>query len=103
MFINIHQVFALFFVPFYEADVRLTTKLHLRQLKDGKYYIKSQEDLYQVNDLIKFFVPFVGAGFLWTCQLLATFGCTLGALIFAPFTWYQQQMLDSKTEKARRP
>jgi len=103
MFISIHQIFAIWFVPFYEANVHLTTKLQLQQLSDKKHYIKLQEDLYQVNDLIKFFVPFGASALVWVFQVLATFVCTLGALIFAPFTWYQQETMDPRVEKARRP
>lgn len=90
-------------MPFYEADVRLLVKLELRQKKDGKYYIRSQEDFYQVNDLIKFFIPFGGSLFLWILQLFATFGCALGALLLAPFTGYLEHTMVPQTEKARRP
>jgi hypothetical protein len=69
-------------MPF-KSDVHLTVKVHLRQKHDMKYYIQSQEDLYQLNDLIKFFVP-GGAELIWLVQLLATFICTIGTMLLAP-------------------
>jgi hypothetical protein len=91
LFVEIHQIFSLFFVPFYKSNVHLTTKLHLVHKSDGKYYIKSQEDLYQSNEVVKFFWP-GGATIIWLWQLFATFLCIVGALTLAPVTWmYQRQ------------
>lgn len=71
--------------------MRLTTKLLLSQdPKNGKFYIKSQEDLYQSNEVVKFFWP-GGSTVVWLWQLLATFMCILGALLFAPITWIEQR------------
>ncbi|KAH6717396.1 hypothetical protein BKA61DRAFT_719399 [Leptodontidium sp. MPI-SDFR-AT-0119] len=91
LFVEIRQIFSLFFVPFYKSDVRLTTKLKLVHSEhDGKYYIKSQEDLYQTNELVKFFWP-GGASIIWLWQLFATGLCILGALLLAPVTWIEQR------------
>jgi len=91
LFVEIQQVFSIFFIPFYKSNVHLTTKLHLElNLKDGKYYVSSQEDLYQFNEFVKFVLP-GGATVLWLWQLLAATFCVLGALLFAPITWLQQK------------
>jgi hypothetical protein len=91
LFVDIRQIFSLFFVPFYKADVHLTTKLQLvHSANDGKYYIQSQEDLYQLNELVKFFWP-GGAIIIWLLQVFATGMCILGALVLAPITWVEQR------------
>jgi len=91
LFVDIHQIFSIFFVPFYKSDVRLTTKLGLVQSTgDNKYYIKSQEDLYQLNEVVKFFWP-GGATIVWFWQIFATFLCIVGALMLAPVTWMIQR------------
>ncbi|CAL3965492.1 unnamed protein product [Diplocarpon coronariae] len=91
LFVDIRQIFSLFFVPFYKSNVRLTTKLKLvRSENDGKYYIQSQEDLYQTNEWVKFFWP-GGSTIIWLWQLFATGLCLLGALMLAPVTWFEQR------------
>jgi hypothetical protein len=90
LFVEISQVFSLFFIPFYKSNVHLTTKLHLVQSEnDSKYYIKGQEDLYQLNEVVKFFWP-GGATVIWLWQVFNTFLCILGALLLAPITWIEQ-------------
>lgn len=90
LFVEMHQVFSLFFVPFYKSRVHLTTKIYLVQSEDdNKYYIKGQEDLYQLNEVVKFFWP-GGATIIWLWQLFATGLCILGALCLAPITWIEQ-------------
>jgi len=91
LFVEIRQLFSIFFVPFYKSDVHLTTKLVLSQnSNNGKFYIKSQEDLYQSNEVVKFFWP-GGATIIWLFQMFATLMCILGALVFAPITWWEQK------------
>ena len=91
LFVEIQQIFSIFFVPFYKSDVHLTTKLHLSQdPTNGKFYIMSQEDLYQSNEVVKFFWP-GGATVVWLLQMFATLVCILGALLFAPITWMEQR------------
>ncbi len=95
LFVDIHQIFSLFFVPFYKSDVRLTTKLQLvHSANDGKYYVQSQEDLYQLNEVVKFFWP-GGATTIWLWQFFATGICILGALLLAPVTWVEQRHANS--------
>jgi hypothetical protein len=91
LFVEIRQLFSIFFVPFYKSDVHLTTKLVLSQnSNNGKFYIESQEDLYQSNEVVKFFWP-GGATIIWLFQMFATLMCILGALVFAPITWWEQK------------
>jgi len=96
LFVEINQIFSIFFVPFYKSHVHLTTKIKLyHSLENGKYYIVSQEDLYQLNDLVKFFWP-GGATIIWFWQIFATFLCTLGSLTLAPITWLEQRYANNK-------
>ncbi|KAF2028759.1 hypothetical protein EK21DRAFT_113615 [Setomelanomma holmii] len=92
LYTTIAQTFRPWPVPFYAAPVRLTTVLHLQYNRaDHKYYIRSQEDLYQVDQFVKFLVP--GSWVLvlaW--QFLATCFCVLGAVLGWPVSvleeWY---------------
>jgi len=91
LFVGIHQIFSLWFVPFYKSNVHLTTKLHLfHSPEDSKYYITSQEDMYQINDVVKFFWP-GGAKIIWLFQMFATFLCIVGSLLLAPVTRLEQK------------
>jgi hypothetical protein len=64
--------------------------LHLVHGEDKKYYIKRQEDLYQSNEIVKFFWP-GGATIIWFWQVFATFLCIIGALALSPVTWMEQR------------
>lgn len=91
LFVEISQIFSLWFVPFYKSNVHLTTKLQLfHSPEDKKYYISSQEDLYQLNEVVKFFWP-GGATIIWLWQLFATFLCIVGSLLLAPMTWLEER------------
>ncbi|OAQ61172.1 flavin-binding monooxygenase-like protein [Pochonia chlamydosporia 170] len=100
LFVNIHQTFAVWFVPLYRADVSLITVLKLEQRTSqssngttalsgpgqerAKYYISSQEDFYQMNDCVQFLVPRVGQ-WLWRLwQLFSTWLCVVLSLMFLP-------------------
>jgi hypothetical protein len=55
---------------------------------EGQYLIARQEDLYQVNEWIKFIVPFgVGEALVSLGQLLAAFMCMAGAVALYPVVW----------------
>ena len=77
-------------VPFYYAPVDLTTVITLEfNQEDGKYYIASQNDLYQVDQFVKFIVP--GSWVLvWLSQFWAMLFCTLGAVVGMPITWIEE-------------
>ncbi|KAI0899696.1 hypothetical protein F4806DRAFT_262615 [Annulohypoxylon nitens] len=109
LYCSIRQKFTLWFVPFslWQADVRLVTVLELQRKPTDRnnrpilkgisspdnddlslsyqpnklYFIKGQEDHYQVQDFIKFVAPW-GASLLWIIwQLVATFVCAIGVLL----------------------
>tara|TARA_R110002003_G_scaffold63_7_gene5855 strand:- start:16772 stop:17128 length:357 start_codon:yes stop_codon:yes gene_type:complete len=74
------------------VPVRLTTVLRLQYNRaDHKYYIRSQEDLYQVDQFVRFLVPGLWVlVMLW--QLLASLMCVVGAALGTPVSmveeWY---------------
>ena len=52
--------------------------------KGGKWYIKSQEDLYQVNEWTKFSFPYFGNKIIVWLMTLAVWGCTIQAALLVP-------------------
>jgi hypothetical protein len=53
-----------------------------------KYYIAKQEDLYQVNEWIKFLVPFgIGNAIVSGYMLLVTLICAVGSLVTLPIVY----------------
>jgi len=98
LYVTINQTFALWFVPFYKAPVRLVSVLRLTHHQPqpsyaqaaavdhdkGKYYIASQEDLYQVNDFVNFLMPGVGPALWWLWQVFSALLCIVGSLVFLP-------------------
>ena len=96
LYISLSQIFSLFFVPFYAPKVNLVTVLHLsHSAENNKYYIDSQQDLYQVNEFIKFCWP-GGATLTLLWQWINTFLSILGAFVLAPMTWYQERVAARK-------
>ncbi|VUC21989.1 unnamed protein product [Clonostachys rosea] len=112
LYVSMRQTFAVWFIPFYKAQVKLVSVLHLTQRTSwapeetvtrralaesrepaalagpgrerARYYISSQEDLYTINDCIRFLVPGVGP-LLWCLwQLYSTLLCVVGSLVFMP-------------------
>ena len=49
-----------------------------------QYMIAKQEDLYQVNEFLKFIVPLVGAPGWFAWQVLSTMMCLFGVLVCWP-------------------
>ena len=99
LYLNITQLFSLWFVPFHHANVTLTTELHLtRPPNSGKYYITAQNDLYQNDQLLRFMAPFgIAELFVHLWQYSSTLMCLLGAFLLAPATKLQQNWIE-KTE-----
>lgn len=107
LYVSIRQTFSVWFIPWYSAPVRLVTVLQLAQRTpftprdvkakvtvkatnggvadrhlQQKYYIASQEDLYQSTECIRFVAPGIGP-FVWGLwQLCSTAICVLGSLVF---------------------
>ena len=111
LYVTISQTFAIFFIPFYRPHARLTTVLQLVELPppplspapqtppqsslkpEPKYYILSQNDLYQVDQFVKFLSP-LGLATLVVLvgQFFATFVCVLGALAGWPVSWVEENL-----------
>ncbi|RAR09096.1 bli-3 protein [Stemphylium lycopersici] len=90
LYVTIFQIFRIWAVPFYYAPVRLTTVLSLRHSPSmGKYYIEKQDDLYQVDQWIRFVAP-GGWMLVWLWQAWATFFCVLGMWLLWPVTWIEE-------------
>ncbi|SPO04724.1 uncharacterized protein DNG_07409 [Cephalotrichum gorgonifer] len=101
LYVNLNQIFAVWFIPFYKADVHLVTVLTLTtdgaqassrrrpglQYSDvaagkrPKYYITTQEDYYQANDVVNFFLPGLGPFLCRVGQHIGTIACVIGAVI----------------------
>lgn len=57
-----------------------------------KYWISSQEDLYQTAEFVKFILPFgIGVFVVFVWHVLATAGCVLGSLVLSPVTWAEEK------------
>ncbi|KAK5136995.1 hypothetical protein LTR08_001502 [Meristemomyces frigidus] len=104
LYLTIHQIFALGLVPFHQCPVTLTAVLRLsRPHSSGRYYIQSQEDLYQTSEFVKFLLPFgVGSTLVVFWQLLATMGCAVMAMVFAPLTWLAQAKADRRARGEKK-
>jgi hypothetical protein len=111
LYVTLHQVFSIQFLPFHKSHVSLTTVLHLTKLQtfptevsshevkasqrtDGysRYYITSQNDLYQTSEFAKFVLPWFGLGTIGVmlCQFTATVFCIVGAVLGWPITWLEE-------------
>ena len=92
LYVHISQTFRIWKIPFYYAPVSLVTVLQLNHNKaDGKYYIESQNDLYQVDQFIKFVFP-GGWLLVWLWQFWATAFCLLGAVALWPVSFVEEWM-----------
>lgn len=84
------QVFRIWVVPFYRAPVKLVTVLQLEYNKhNDRYYIASQNDLYQVDQFVRFFAP-GGWILVQMWQFWATFFCLLGAIALWPISFAEE-------------
>lgn len=103
LYVNISQVFRIWVIPFYRAPVSLVTVITLeRNRDDGKYYIRSQNDLYQVDEFVRFLLP-PGWILVWLWHFWATLFCVLGAIALWPVTiveqWFGQERAPGRGEK----
>jgi hypothetical protein len=91
LYVQIFQIFRIWLVPFYYAPVQLTTVIQLQQNRiNKKYYIRSQNDLYQVDQWIRFLVP-GGWALIYLWHAWATFFCLIGTWALLPVTWVEEQ------------
>ena len=90
LYVSIFQIFRIWLIPFYYAPVFLTSVIKLEYNDDEKYYIASQDDLYAVDQWIRFIAP---GGWilvhLW--QLWASFFCVVGAIVLHPITLLEER------------
>lgn len=90
IYAHITQDFRIWTAPFYRAHVNLVTVLQLvQEKKSQKYLIQSQNDLYQVNEFVRFFL-FGGWILVSLWQLTATIFCVIGAVVLWPQTWIEE-------------
>lgn len=102
-YVKITQVFALWFIPFHRVPVSLVAELQLvRPPSSRKYYIQSQNDLYQTSEFVKFVAPLgIASTFVALWGYAATLMCVLGALLFAPLTWAEEAWAKKGQEVGR--
>ena len=100
LYVSIHQLFHLFLLPrfiFSPASVSLVTVLQLQPATSGgkkRYLIRSQNDLYQVNEFVKFVSLFGGLSVMvMAFQLVATGFCVLGAVAGWPVSWVEENVV----------
>ncbi|KAI5367685.1 hypothetical protein Slin15195_G028160 [Septoria linicola] len=101
LYVNISQVFSIWFIPFHRSAVNLTTVLQLTH-KPGsrKYYIKSQNDLYQVDQFFQFFAPWrIGTAIVLFWHFWATLFCVVLASLGKPFTRHMQARWQAKQNR----
>lgn len=119
LYVGITQVFAIWAFPTHRSEVSLVTVLKVEKVfvaapavsssgddgqllidavADGKtilvkpiekWYIKSQNDLYQTDQFMKFAVPQI-AWIFPLCQYFATLVCVICSYLFAPVTWWEE-------------
>lgn len=88
---SIFQVFRIWLIPFYYAPVYLTSVIKLeRNDEEGKYYIDSQDDLYAVDQWIRFIAP-GGWMLVQLWQFWASFFCVIGAVMLHPITLLEER------------
>lgn len=109
-----HQVIEMIFLPrmIYNPTVHLTTVLSLTRVPGlvyadaggrERYFIKKQEDLYQVGEFVKFVSVFgVVGGLVAVAQFVATGLCVLGAWAGWPISWVEENVLGPGSGGGRR-
>ncbi|KAL8775558.1 MAG: hypothetical protein Q9209_000054 [Squamulea sp. 1 TL-2023] len=127
LYVNIHQIFRIWAIPFFNAPVSLVSVLKLVRYpplppqpsystpinpangsvygstssEKPLYFIQSQNDLYQVNEFFKFFSQFgIVSGLLLLWQFIATVFCILGATMLWPISWVEQNVIGGNREKS---
>jgi hypothetical protein len=68
-----------------------------------KYYIQSQNDLYQSSEWMRLVLPYgIGAILLETWQFMVTILCVIGAVSGRPISWMQETVVGGNMERVRR-
>lgn len=88
---SIFQIFRIWLIPFYYAPVYLTSVIKLeRNDDDEKYYVKSQDDLYAIDQWIRFIAP-GGWILVYLWQFWASFFCVIGTIVLHPITLLEER------------
>ena len=99
-----HQIFRIWLIPFFSAPVSLVTVLHLVKQKHHsppRYVIRAQNDLYQVNEFVKFVSQFgILSVMVFGLQMIATGLCVLGGMVFWPISWVEQNVVGGNRERS---
>lgn len=110
LYATIRQTFTIWIVPFslWQANVQLVCLLNLECLEvDGnkqplvnqgamngvpakRYFIRGQQDHYQVNEFLKFILPWGGSVVWYLWQLFATLLSAAGVALFWPVTSFYE-------------
>ncbi|KAL7959297.1 hypothetical protein V8C34DRAFT_280310 [Trichoderma compactum] len=115
LYVSIRQTFSIWFVPLHSSSVKLLSVLRLAQgsssepgqlapkyQPDGRtssalagpgqerlrYYIASQEDLYQTNDFVAFVLPYLGPLLVFLWQLYSTGVTVVCSILFLPLYYF---------------
>lgn len=109
LYVTMHQLFSLFVLPsLMHARVSLTTVLQLTPARPfalespspTTYLIQSQNDLYQVGEVVKFASVFgLLRVLVLAWQFVATGLCVLGAGVGAPVTWVEENVVGGNAER----
>ncbi|TKX20401.1 hypothetical protein C1H76_7211 [Elsinoe australis] len=67
----------------------------------GKWYITSQNDLYQTDQFMRFLVPQL-AWMVEVWQVIATWVCVVCSYLFEPVTWWEETQ-QTKFQRVERP
>ena len=117
-YVDMDQVFAAWFVPFYKAPVHFVVVLTLEpehpetsHRREGlqysdvtaerkpRYLIAKQEDHYQLNDTVAFLLPWLGPLLCGLGQNVATMVC----VILAAFCEFWLRLLFGRGQARRTP
>jgi hypothetical protein len=104
LYVNLTQVFAIWTVPFHRAEVNLDVRLQLTQHRHSeKYYIAQQNDLYAVDQWIKFVLPLgIGTFLVAIWHFITLVATVLGAIVATPIVWLEQSWADQRSRNGNR-
>ncbi|KAI9823853.1 MAG: hypothetical protein M1826_007599 [Phylliscum demangeonii] len=91
LYVDISQIFSPWYLPFYRAHPRLVAVIDLEYNEQRRlYFIKRQNDLYQVDEFVKFLWP-AGWVVVLAWQFYNTFLSILAASLFWPLSWWEEK------------
>lgn len=131
LYATIRQTFTVWILPFslWQANVKLVCLLELvhAEVDENKqslvrrngsppnhrdnqtavapkklYFIRGQQDHYQLNEMLKFIAPWGGAVLCYAWQLFATFLCIVGTSLLWPVTSIYERGLAKSTQDGKK-